>query len=82
MKPIAFLAAAAFSALAATAQINSPVNSGDMLRAEAFFASGDSEPALDQLRRLDPQALSDNAALEAAWLRARALFADGQYSRA
>ena len=82
MKPITFIAAATFSALAATAQINNPTNTGDMLRAEAFYSAGDSEAALDQLRRLDPEALDAGAALAAAWLSARALFADGQYAAA
>jgi len=82
MKPIAIIAAAAVSALAANAQINFPANTGNMLRAEVFFSSGDSEAALDQLRRLAPEALTADGTVEADWLRARALFNDGQYSRA
>ena len=82
MKPYAFLAAAAFSALAAAAQINSPANSGDMLRAGTFFAAGDNEAALDQLRRLNPAALDADEALAAAWLEARTLYGAAAYGRA
>lgn len=82
MKPYAFLAAAAFSALAAAAQINSPANSGDMLRAGTFFAAGDNEAALDQLRQLDPAALDADEALAAAWLEARTLYGAAAYGRA
>ena len=44
MKPIAIFAAA-LCAVSAAAQINNPAAPGDLLRAEAFYASGDADAA-------------------------------------
>lgn len=82
MKPIVFIAVAALAAVTATAQINDPTNAGDMLRAGFFSAADCTDAALDQLRRLDREALAADKALEAAWLNARALLRSGRYADA
>lgn len=76
MKPIAIFAAA-LCAFSAAAQINNPAGPGDMLRAEAFYASGDADAALDQLRRLGA-----DKTMESEWLDASVLYAAGRYAEA
>ena len=58
--------------LAAGAQINQPVNSGYIARAEAMLADRNYTGCIDQVEALDRSALSSAEREQAAWLRARA----------
>ncbi|MCM1068121.1 MAG: tetratricopeptide repeat protein [Muribaculaceae bacterium] len=82
MKRYALMSVAAACSIAAAAQINSPTNSGLLLRADAMAAQGNPSGALDCLRELDRAELTTAQAEAADLLAASCLYRSGRYDAA
>ena len=69
-------------ALGASGQINSPTAAGHLARSEAFIAQENYQAALDQLRTVGIDDLSDELAQKVLKLKAEALYGSGEYEQA